>query len=324
MVRIQRLNVPVLWLVMAVVALLLVVAVLFIFGGGMGGASFSSYGDTLAALQPQQGQQAQPGFAAQDVDSRGLANEPQSVNQVAATGLEGRIIIRNASLRIVVEDPRLALIEVATLADEFGGWVVNSSANSVTTASGVETARAAITIRVMAERLDEALTTIKDGALSVESEAVTGQDVTQQYVDLTSRLRNLQAAETQLQSILEEARRTEDVLSVYNQLVSIRGEIETLQGQIQYYDESAAFSSISVELIPQALETPIQIAGWSPEGTARTAFVALLNVLRFLVDAAITLVVLVLPLVLIVGIPGRWVYRRLRSRRPAVESPAEG
>ncbi len=151
------------------------------------------------------------------------------------------------------------------LAEAFGGWVVSSNINRVTTANREEAVRGSITIRVMAERLDEALSRIKSGALSVENEAVSGQDVTQQYVDLTSRLNNLEAAETQLQSIMEDARRTEDVLSVYNELVRIRGEIETIQGQIQYFSESAAFSSISVELVPEALETLFK----SPAGVQR-------------------------------------------------------
>jgi hypothetical protein len=270
-------------------------------------------------MAPQGSQQQQP--ASGTIPQEGLfadgtiANEPD----INLRGQE-RIILRTATLRIVVTDTQEALSEIVGLAEEYGGWVVGSNISRVNTPSGEEAVRGSITVRVLAERLDEALEQIKSNAISIESEAVSGQDVTQQYVDLTSRLNNMQAAETQLQSILEDARRTEDVLSVYNELVRVRGEIETLQGQIQYYSESAAFSSISVELVPEALEIPIQIAGWSPEGTVRGAFLALLNVLRFLVDVAITLVVLVLPVVVLFGVPGWLVYRKLKRRRQVVTS----
>jgi len=265
----------------------------------------------LEAIQPASGEQPASGLTA---DLR------TTDNLQAGQPMQERIILKSASLSIVVADAEASIAEIEALAEEFGGWVVSSNISRVTTQSGEEVARGSITVRVQAERLDEALERIKADAVSVDTENVTGQDVTQQYVDLTSQLHNLQAAERQLQSIMEDARRTEDVLSVYNQLVQIRGQIETLQGQIRYYDESAAYSSISVTLTPQALETPIQIAGWSPAGTARTAFAALLNVLRFLVDAAITLAILVLPLALIFGLPAWLVYRRARRRRSVAAS----
>lgn len=308
MVRVQRFQVPVLLIVMVIAAILLILLVLFSSPALSPGGAPTNFemSSTSIALSNQQ-------VVAQ---LQATQSAPADAQQPTQT----RIIIRNATLRIVVSDTEAMLDEIAALAEEFGGWIVNSNISRVTTPSREEAVRGTINIRVMAERLAEALERIKSGALSVESENVTGQDVTQQYVDLTSRLTNLQAAETQLQSIMEDARRTEDVLSVYNELVRVRGEIEVIQGQIQYYSESAAFSSISVELVPEALETPIEIAGWSPEGTARGAFVALLNVLRFLVDVAITLVVLVLPLALIVGVPGWLIYRRVRRRRQAASS----
>jgi hypothetical protein len=309
------------------IALVLVLAVVVILGtlsmlGPSVGNIYSNVASNLrgdgaqtSSISPQgmqQGQQPSSGAIPQEgLIADGTIATDAEINSRA----QERIILRTATLRIVVSDTQGTLSDIAGLAAEFGGWVVNSNINRVNTHSGEEAIRGTITVRVMAERLDEALELIKSNAISIESEAVSGQDVTQQYVDLTSRLNNMQAAETQLQSILEDARRTEDVLNVYGELVRVRGEIESLQGQIQYYSESAAFSSISVELVPEALEIPIQIAGWSPEGTARGAFLALLNVLRFLVDVGITLVVLVLPVALIFGVPGWLVYRRMRRRQ---------
>jgi hypothetical protein len=79
-----------------------------------------------------------------------------------------------------------------------------------------------MTIRVPAERLDEALVTIKaETDQPIISENHSSQDVTAEYTDLNSRLTNLQAAEKQLQEIMAEAIKTEDVLSVYSQLVSV-------------------------------------------------------------------------------------------------------
>src|SRR3972149_2464907 len=128
-----------------------------------------------------------------------------------------------------------------------------------------------MTIRVPSAKLNDALKQIKEMSVEVTSESISGQDVTSEYVDLKSRLRNLEAAEKQLQSIMAEATKTEDVLAVYNQLVYTREQIEVIKGQMKYYEASAALSAITLDIIPNIVTKPIEIGGWHPEGTAKQA-----------------------------------------------------
>lgn len=258
--------------------------------------------------------------------SGGLASAPQEAQfyaereeAVDATVLnqqggeqQQRVILKTASLSLIVDSAEAALTSITSMTDEMGGWVVSSTTSMVTMADGTEVARGSITIRIPAERLDEALTRIKSGGGEVDSESVTGQDVTQQYVDLTSRLTNLEAAEAQLRTIMEGATRTEDVMAVFQQLVQVRSDIEVARGQIQYYDESAAYSSVTVNLTPKAIDTPIQIAGWSPGRTVERALATLVNLLRGLADIVITVVVVGVPLALVIGIPGWLAWRTVK------------
>jgi hypothetical protein len=276
----------------------------------------------LAATQPApadlernaDGYYAAPGVAPDDVS----ITNPQEAQQPSQT----RVILKSASLRLVVDAAESSLASIVSMAEEMGGWVVTSSTNMVTTPAGQQVAQGSITIRVPSDKLDQALTQIKSGAGKVEYENISGQDVTQDYVDLTSRLTNLEAAETQLRSIMEDARRTEDVLTVYTQLVSTRGEIERIRGQLQYYEEASAYSSISVDLIPTAIETPIQIAGWSPGRTVENALASLVNILQGAADLLITVVVLVIPLALVVLLPLWFIRRSLRRRAARATNPA--
>jgi hypothetical protein len=143
----------------------------------------------------------------------------------------------------------------------------------------------------------------------VSVENITGKDVTADYVDQQSRLTNLLATEKQLQRIQEGAVKTEDVLSVFNQLVQVRQQIEQIKGQIKFYEESAAMSAISITLIARASVVPITIAGWEPVGVARDAFQTLINVGKSLAEIIIWLVIFFLPLGLVFYFPGRWLYR---------------
>jgi len=247
----------------------------------------------------------------------GGAEAPVLVSNVAA--LE-RVVIQTASLTLVVPDPAASADEIADLAAEMGGFVVSSNISRTTYADiGVTANQGSIQIRVPAERLAEALERIKSGATEVRGENISGQDVTQEFTDLQSSLRNLEAAEEQLLEIMGSATDTEDVLRVFENLRQVRQEIEITTGRIQYLSESAALSSISVELIPDAAAQPLQIGGWRPEGTAREAFTALIRALRFLGEAAIWTGICVLPVTLILGLPTYFAGRTIRRRRRAAK-----
>jgi hypothetical protein len=173
-----------------------------------------------------------------------------------------------------------------------------------TLSNGVQVPQVSMTIRVPVDRLNEALTTIKkETDQPIISENVSSQDVTADYTDLNSRLTNMQAAEKQLQEIMASATKTEDVLSVYSQLVSVREQIELIKGQMKYYEQSAALSSISIQLIPNASMQPITIAGWQPKGVAKQALQSLIHTLQSLANFGIRLAILYIPVLLVIFVP---------------------
>jgi len=239
-----------------------------------------------------------------------------------------RIVIKNASLSIVVDDPSLAMDAISRMAEAMNGFVVSANLYKTYTDSGAEVPRASITVRVPAEKLNDALAQIKaQSTQPVLSESITSEDVTSQYTDLQSRLTNLEAAEAQLQQIMDSATKTEDVLAVYNQLVSVREQIEVIKGQIKYYDESAALSAISVELIADEAVQPLSIGGWQPVGVAKQALQALISAVKFLINVGIWLVLFVIPLLLMIGTPpallvGLVLYV-VRRRKKAKAEPGE-
>jgi hypothetical protein len=270
-------------------------------------------------------------------DEGGVGVEKEAVSEAAQTGAPGRVgertsgdasdvandvtverlIIRNASLDLVVPDTEAALAEINDVVNELDGYVVESNVYQYQ-----EGLQAYLTLRIPAEKLDLALERFRGLATEVRSENVSGQDVTQEYVDLQSYLRNREAVQARLLEYLEEAETTEDALAVDTQLRQIEAEIEQTKGRIQYLEQSAAMSQVTLTLTPDELAQPIQVGGWHPEGTLRNAFQSLVRVLQFLVDAAIVIVVLVLPVVLVIAAPIvglffliRVLVRRRRARK---------
>ena len=242
-----------------------------------------------------------------------------------------RVVIKNADLSIVVPDPAASMDNIVKMAERMGGFVVTSSLSKYTTDTGVEVPVAYITIRVPADQLTAALDEIKGQTekpdSDVLSENVSGQDVTAVYTDLQSRVTNLELAEKQLQQILTTTTKTEDWLQVFNQLTATRGEIEVLKGQIKYYEESAAFSAISVNLQAQEAVKPITVGKWEPTGVAREAIQALVSALKVIVNIVIYLGLLIIPLLIVIVGPiwlVIWLIRRsLKRRKPAAPPVAK-
>jgi len=228
----------------------------------------------------------------------------------------------NASLSIVVPDPGTTMDFIETLAKNMQGYVVSSNLYKTTGDNGVELPAANVTVRVPVDKLNDAITQIKaqvkNPATDITSETVSGQDVTKEYTDLQSQLTNLQQAEKQLQTIMASATKTEDVLTVFNQLTQVQSQIEVLQGQIKYYQESAALSAITVDIVAQASIKQLTIGGWQPVGVARNAVQALINGLQFLASAGIWGVLFCLPIFIVIGVPLYLIWliiRRLRASR---------
>jgi len=244
-----------------------------------------------------------------------MTDNAQTVVSAEAVAVN-RLVIQNADVAIVVADVKARTKLIEALAVKLGGHVVSSSqfqTSVYNSGQSVNVPEAQMTIRVPSDQLDAALAAIEDGAVEVQSESRSGQDVTAEYIDQQSTLKNLEATEAQLTKILESATTTQDVLDVFDQLTSIRGQIEVVKGQIKYYEESAAMSAINIHIVAEQTVQPIVIAGWKPEGVARDAIQDLIYFTQGFISWLIRFVLFTLPALILIGIPLYLVFLGLRA-----------
>jgi hypothetical protein len=291
-----------------------------------GGAAFSSnqrslYDSGFGGGSPEimmEAPAAAPMSAEYYVSDAGAAYDYEKTVANAATE---RMVIQNVDMSIVVADPKARMDEIADLAVRMGGFVVSSNLyRSTYGPNNIEVPEASMTIRVPSEKLDEALEQIKADVVEVTYENRSGQDVTSQYVDLQSRLKAKQEAEKNLLKIMDTATNAEDVLAIYMQVQNIQTEIESLKGQIQYYEESAALSAVSIRLVAEETVKPIEIGGWKLQGTANDAVQDLILFTQGFTRFLIRFVLTILPALILIAIPayliflgGRALFRRFRK-----------
>ncbi len=254
-----------------------------------------------------------------DTSSQSGAPQPEApaAPSVPAKGGGGttaatqRLIAVTVDLSIIVDDPQKKMNEINQMATELGGFLVSMSMSQVYAASGDKVPQGTISIRVPAAKLSQAINQIEADIVDVTSDNRYGQDVTSQYVDLQSQLKNMQQAEQDLLAIMDEAKnnpgndsttKTQDVLNVYNQIVSIRGQIESIQGQMKYIEETTSTSAITVNLVAAETVQPIKVGQWQPKVTANQAFLSLVKFMQNFVNFLIIFFVKVLPeLIIILG-----------------------
>ena len=206
-----------------------------------------------------------------------------------------RLVIQNADLSIVVIDPEAKMDDIGKMAEGMGGFVVSKNVFQTTTGNNIKVPEGNIMVRVPAENLEQALEQIKADAVEIQNENRSGQDVTREYVNLQSRLKTHEQAAEQLSEILEQKTESAEVIEVFNQLVYHREQIEIITGEINYYEEAAALSAISVHVSAEETLQPLEIAGWRPVGVARDALQALINFFQGFVNFLIWLIILIIP-----------------------------
>lgn len=274
----------------------------------------SSFGDDFA-MDEAEAPMEQSGEAMSD-GSFGV-----STNQgTAVQPFQERLIIRTANMSLVVSNTEEAMATISQMAEENGGWVVNSSVFQYN-----EDAKTGnITIRVPSSGFNSALEALRNMAVEVRNESTSGQDVTEEFVDVSARLENLEATADRVRAFLDDAETVEEALAVNQELSRLESDIEAMKGRLQYLSQSASFSTITVDLTPDIVGQPIEPSNWRPAVVFRNAIDSLVDALQEVAEFGIWFAVYLLPLLLIVGIPlwlvGRFAWRRWQRRRTPVQT----
>ncbi|WKZ48296.1 MAG: DUF4349 domain-containing protein [Anaerolineales bacterium] len=218
-----------------------------------------------------------------------------------------RMIVKNADIRLMVEDTNVAIDRSLQIVGDAGGYIVSSRVwyqdyygNSLKYAS--------VTIGVPVDEFENVMRRLRGLAVQVLDENATGEDVTDQYVDLQSQLTNLESTRARIQEFLKDAKTVDEALRVNQELANIEAQIEQIKGRMNYLTDRSAFSTITINLepefpvltptptsTPKPTATPIP---WKPADTFNDAKGTVTVVYQGIANFLIWLVVVILPIVL--------------------------
>ena len=172
------------------------------------------------------------------------ADQSQLINEAVE-----RKIIRNADLSLEVDSPAQAQHRITSIAESQGGFVVTSEAKQRENIDpSKRTLDIKLVVRIPSNRFGVTLDEIKKLAVNLPAENVTGQDVTEDFIDLEARIKTQKALELQFIEIMKQARKVEDALEVQRQIADVRTEIERLEGRRRFLENRSSLSTITVNI----------------------------------------------------------------------------
>ncbi len=249
--------------------------------------------DTMMSIEPQLREKM-------GVGGYSPSNMPSSFGEAApAPDVANRLVQQESYLSLQVKNVREAQDQVVKTAESLGGYMVNTNLNNPQDAP-----TSTITVRVPSKSLNETLNNFRELAVKVVSENLSGQDVTDQYVDNEARLKTLENTKAKFQSIFDQATKIEDILRVQQELINIQSQIDALKGQQNYLEKNAEMARLTVYLSTDEYALPYTPSDtWRPEVIFKQAVRSLVANFRKLGTALIWLVVysvILIPVLLLI------------------------
>lgn len=226
--------------------LLICTSILLLAGCSSNNGNFSNESSDIATSIDQYTDENQGGNEREEEK-----NSPSIEKSEMPALQQDRKVIFNASLSLTVEDLPKATDKIKELTRTYKGYVVEESI-----ASEEDSLFGSMTVRIPQPEFDSYLNEVEGLGKGAPQKSISGTDVTENYVDLTSRLKAKEAVQKRLESFLNEATKTEDLLAISNELSRVQEEVEQLKGQINYLNNQSEYSTVTISLEQQKIIVP--------------------------------------------------------------------
>jgi hypothetical protein len=297
-------------------------------GGAAATETYAAEGPILAFEQPAAVESVGQTDAAKDAPAApsNLASAP--INNPGASSDAERAafavshkIIKNGEIKLLVEDTNIAIDRATQVIGDMGGYIISSRVWYQAYYDGENYKYATITIGVPVDQFERTLSRLRGLAVKILDESASGEDVTNQFVDLQSQATNLEATRDRIKSFLDQAKTVDEALRINTELASVEAQIEQIKGQMNYLEDRSAYSTITVNFEPVlpdliATPTPTPIPNvWKPGETFNNAKKTVTYTYQGIIDLLIWVFVVIVPIFAppLLIIWGLW---KLLTRKP--------
>jgi len=264
------------------------------------------------------------GIAKQQGDSNTVAVSLKQADQSQVFGeAMNRKIIQDADLTMEVDSPVESQRRVTSIAEAHGGFVVTSESKQRQSEDPSQRViDVSVVIRVPSTQFSATRDEILGLSKNVPEQKTTGQDVTEEYIDLEARIKTQVALEAQFMEIMKQANKVADALEVQRQIAEVRTEIEKLEGRKRFLENRSSLSTITVNLkAPTTVFVNPTGFGLEIKEAAKESVSIARSIILFLIQFVIVMIPILVLVVLPLGLIARFLLRRAKRLRPMTPLP---
>ena len=237
--------------------------------------------------------------------------EPAEVSTEGAVVSTNRMIIHQASLSVNVKELDKAQANIEQKVAHYGGYIVESNVYK----EDDQTSSGKMVVRIPEKHFEKFLADAEGEAAKVLERNVTGQDVTEQYVDLQSRVKSKRAVEERLLAFMSNAQKTDDLLKISADLAQVQEEIEVMVGKMKFLENQTSFSTIELLMYENKVVVPeIESKELNTWEKTKKQLATSTNSLLAAGSALIVFFVGNMPVLLILALIGLFVYWFVRKK----------
>ena len=152
-----------------------------------------------------------------------------------------RKLIKTGRLRFETSSVANKRDSIKLIVKSLGGYIADESQNSFN-----QSLEESLIIRIPSDKFELLMSEITKGAKALEYKNINLKDVTEEYIDINSRLENKKKLEKRFQEMLPQARNVEEVLAIERELNNLRSDIESVEGRLKYLSNQISFSTLTV------------------------------------------------------------------------------
>jgi major membrane immunogen (membrane-anchored lipoprotein) len=163
-----------------------------------------------------------------------------------------RMVIYNALIEMEVKNFKDTQETIQKHIDDVNGYIVESNSNN----DGLERSSGHLTARVPRQYFQQFIEQLEKISVKIHNQNISGQDVTEEYKDLESRLKAKRAVEERLLQFMKEAKTTKDLLDISDNLANVQEEIEQIVGKMKYLENQSSLSTVTIHFFENKVVIP--------------------------------------------------------------------
>lgn len=213
---------------------------------------------------------------------------------------DDRMVIYTANISILVKSYQDTLNLVQQQLLSMNGYIVESNSYAAGEGNALE---GTITVRIPQSKFASFLQSVEKGSTKIIDRSISGQDVTEEYVDLESRLKSKQVVENRLLEFIEKAEKTEELLKVSKDLAAVQEEIEQLKGKMNYINNKVDLATVTINVMEDKVNVPaLENENLNTWEKTKQQFMGSVNFLLHACSALIIFFVGSLPVLIVLGV----------------------